>query len=355
MIKKYFIFMLCSLWGVAGFSLSAQTLGDVNKNGNIDIIDALLTAQYYVGLNPQNFDSAYADVNCSGSVDIVDALRIAQYYVGLVGSFTCTTNYFFDDFIYTSSTDSALTVFGWVARTGSGTASDNGPGPSSGTVTWSTNYITFENGPVNKVLRVKSSNSGSTATQSELDYNKTQMLEGTYAARVYYTDGPLTGNDGAYVVEAPFWTMSDWASTTGTAKYSELDFEYLPNGGWDTSQNAMFTTTWYNDNPSDNVSNYAIGTFAGWHTLIIVVSNGHVKYYDGTKLLADHSGKYYPRSKMNIIPQIWFAENNVTGGTFYCDIDWVYYAQNTVLTAAECENTVNALRSSGVVRNNNLP
>ncbi|MBN2535747.1 MAG: hypothetical protein JXB88_22905 [Spirochaetales bacterium] len=28
-----------------------------------------------------------ADVNCDGSIDIVDALLVAQYYVGLINSF----------------------------------------------------------------------------------------------------------------------------------------------------------------------------------------------------------------------------------------------------------------------------
>ncbi len=63
------------------------TLGDVNASGTIDIVDALLTAQYYVGLAPASFVAANADVNCDGSVDIIDALRIAQYYVGLVTAF----------------------------------------------------------------------------------------------------------------------------------------------------------------------------------------------------------------------------------------------------------------------------
>jgi alpha-galactosidase len=63
--------------------------GDVNGSGGIDIVDALLVAQYYVGLNPANFNSALADVNCSGSIDIVDALLIAQRYVGLITSFPC--------------------------------------------------------------------------------------------------------------------------------------------------------------------------------------------------------------------------------------------------------------------------
>jgi hypothetical protein len=67
----------------------ASTKGDVNSSGAIDIVDALVVAQYYVGLNPSNFNSAVADVNCSGSIDIVDALLIAQYYVGLISTFPC--------------------------------------------------------------------------------------------------------------------------------------------------------------------------------------------------------------------------------------------------------------------------
>jgi hypothetical protein len=59
-------------------------LGDANGSGAIDIVDALLVAQYYVGLNPANFIVTNADVTKDGSIDIVDALRIAQCYVGLI-------------------------------------------------------------------------------------------------------------------------------------------------------------------------------------------------------------------------------------------------------------------------------
>jgi non-reducing end alpha-L-arabinofuranosidase len=63
--------------------------GDVNGNGSIDIVDSLLIAQYYVGLNPSGFNTSCADVNCSGAIDIVDALLVAQRYVGLIASFPC--------------------------------------------------------------------------------------------------------------------------------------------------------------------------------------------------------------------------------------------------------------------------
>ncbi len=146
--------------------------------------------------------------------------------------------------------------------------------------------------------------------------------------------------------------MSNYATTSGTNKYSEMDFEYLPNGGWGASGAAMYNTTWYNDN-GNRVTTVTNGSFSGWHTLLIVVSGGHVKYYDGTRLLADHRGKYYPRSKMMIIPQLWFYENNAAGA-WHIDVDWVYYAQNTVLTAAQVEANVNSLRSSGVARENTV-
>ncbi|MBN2536585.1 MAG: choice-of-anchor D domain-containing protein [Spirochaetales bacterium] len=88
MMKKFFsisfFFLLFFLWIPASYS---QTLGDSNNDGRIDIVDALLIAQYYVGLNPQGIDTAVMDVNVDGSIDIIDALLVAQYYVGLISEF----------------------------------------------------------------------------------------------------------------------------------------------------------------------------------------------------------------------------------------------------------------------------
>ena len=81
---------LSIVWSETGPTPDPGSLGDVDTSGTIDIVDALLIAQYYVGLNPPNFFAEYADVNCSESIDIVDALLIAQYYVGLIGSFSCS-------------------------------------------------------------------------------------------------------------------------------------------------------------------------------------------------------------------------------------------------------------------------
>jgi len=61
--------------------------GDVNNDNVVNIIDALLVAQFYVGLDPDNFNQDNADTNCDSGITIVDAQLIAQYYVGLISGF----------------------------------------------------------------------------------------------------------------------------------------------------------------------------------------------------------------------------------------------------------------------------
>jgi hypothetical protein len=92
-MKKYFIiFIFCFIvWLSPQYFLFSQEAGDVNNDTFIDIVDALLVARYYVGLNPSPFYSLYADVNGDTAVDILDALMIAQYYVGLIQEFPSVT------------------------------------------------------------------------------------------------------------------------------------------------------------------------------------------------------------------------------------------------------------------------
>jgi len=66
------------------FSISAVSKGDVNSDGQVNIIDALLISQYTVGMRTlTQAQLAAAEVNNDGQVNIVDALFIAQYTVGL--------------------------------------------------------------------------------------------------------------------------------------------------------------------------------------------------------------------------------------------------------------------------------
>jgi len=72
-------------------TLSAQSLGDVNNDSTINIVDALIVAQEYVGLDPPALTHPEnADVNCDSVINIIDALIISQYYVGLITVFPCS-------------------------------------------------------------------------------------------------------------------------------------------------------------------------------------------------------------------------------------------------------------------------
>ncbi|MBN2441693.1 MAG: carbohydrate binding domain-containing protein [Spirochaetales bacterium] len=86
-IHRFFILIISLFLFLFIFPVSAQQLGDVDHNSSIDIVDSLLTAQYYVGLNPDGFDPGLADVDGNGLINIVDALLIAQYFVGLITEF----------------------------------------------------------------------------------------------------------------------------------------------------------------------------------------------------------------------------------------------------------------------------
>ena len=61
----------------------------MNNDGNVNIVDAMLIAQYAADLNPAGFNSANADVNCDGNITINDALLVARYAAGLVTSLGC--------------------------------------------------------------------------------------------------------------------------------------------------------------------------------------------------------------------------------------------------------------------------
>ncbi|MBN1696733.1 MAG: hypothetical protein JW881_04405 [Spirochaetales bacterium] len=81
------VFFMVISPAVVLFCQDAGLLGDVNDSGSIDIVDALLVAQYYVGSGFVEIDSGLADVDGNGTVNIVDALLIAQYYVGIISEF----------------------------------------------------------------------------------------------------------------------------------------------------------------------------------------------------------------------------------------------------------------------------
>lgn len=267
---------------------------------------------------------------------LADAAR--QHSVG------STYGVLFDDFDYRSATDPQVGRHGWTVHGGVG-----GPGVEDG-ATWQPSDISFPKIKGGQALRLTMTTDGTAAgtTESEFARSSENSLAGTYVARIKFADTPARGRDGDHLVQS-FFAIS--TTPDCDPSYSETDFsEYLPNGGYGSSDPVNSQTTWRStgDNCSDSVETDESTSVAGWHTVMSTVANGHVKYYIDGKLVADHSGRYYPRRSMAVDFNLWLIDLSGHQGTstsvWHEDVDYVLYAKNLVLTQRQVADGVAFLR-----------
>jgi hypothetical protein len=256
---------------------------------------------------------------------------------------------FFDDFSYTSLDE--ITSNGWIVRSGSGW-----PGVTGATFrAENVSFVDYPDLAGNRLLRMTSSTDGTPENtyQTQICHQR-KYLEGTYAARVRFSDQPASGVDGDQVVQT-FYTITPYVEPLDP-DYSEMDYEYLPNGGWGSGEFTFYVTTWETVQiepwNADNTSNSVQGSLAGWHTLVTQVMGGTVRYFVDGQLIAQHGGEYYPDAPMSINFNLWFIEGGlvqVEGMREYQeDIDWVFHEAGALLMPEQVIEKVNALRGASV-------
>ncbi len=264
---------------------------------------------------------------------------------------------FFDDFNYESTDDVSFSENGWIVRTAEGW-------PGIPGAIWSADSVKIVDDPDeegNRLVQMTAASDGTTVNQAQFCQQR-KFLEGTYASRVHFSDAPVTGPDGDNVVQT-FYQISPLAFDLDP-DYSELDFEYLPNGGWGIASSVLFATSWETFRPepnwlAENVSGQMRGSFAGWHTLVLTVGDGEVAYYVDGDLLDTHDGEVYPEVPMSLNYNLWF----INGGQIDSDeerqyvesIDWSFHAANVVLTPDEVEAAVEELRAAPISYLNSVP
>jgi hypothetical protein len=253
----------------------------------------------------------------------------------------------FDDFAYDSSADPDLDARGWTVRTNTG-------GPGVPGASWPASNVSFPtvDGSTSLQLRAATDGTAGGTSQAELLHER-KFFEGTYAARVKFADAPVSGTDGDHLVET-FFTITPLDAPLDP-DYGEIDFEYLPNGGWGEPSSVFYQTTWetYQNEPwvADNTHTAQRKSMAGWHDLVFTVADGHVKYYVDGQLVADHGGKYYPETPMSINFNLWFIDTAAhAGGTsvYHQQVDYLFHSAEEVLSPAEVNALVAGYRVDGV-------
>lgn len=265
-----------------------------------------------------------------------------------------STQILFDDFSYGSL--DALRANGWIARTAVGWPGIEG-------ATW-IDAISFVDDPAatgNRLIRMTASTDRTSTQQAQFCHQR-KYYEGTYAARVRFSDTPVSGPDGDQVVET-FYLIAPLKAPLDP-DYSEQDFEYLPNGGWGGGDVTLHTTTWETFRPEPqwlqvSASNSRRGSLAGWHTLVLQIANHEVRYFLDGELLATHGEPYYPEDRMSINFNLWFIREGLIDSrerrVYTEDVDWVFHSAGNVLSPSEVGQQVTALRKNAVAFRDTVP
>jgi hypothetical protein len=268
---------------------------------------------------------------------------------------------FFDDFSYTvdaGSTDPTFLCFGWYVR-----AEGGGPGPAG--AAWRPDYVSWTEDPDlpgNRVMHLRATTSGmpDSTFQSEVGTQEDLFYEGTYCARVRFSNAPFAS------AQPSVQAISLFKGLSCDLNYSECDIEYTIIDPWSTRCSqlpALHLQTWeqYCDSPLvydmlPNPASPVCGTLTGWHTYMIQVAGGYVRYYVDGMLKVTHGGEYYPEVPMRILLLHWFANSLSPGleADYSMDFDWIYHAKDTVLSTSQVSSIVSQFRTSGVQRLNTV-
>ncbi len=255
----------------------------------------------------------------------------------------------FDDFSYASAAQ--LAPHGWVVRTKPGW-------PGVPGATWRAANVSFHTG----LLRMTSTTNGTYAgtTQTQVCQQR-KFREGTYGSRVRFRNAPVAGPAGDQPVES-FYAISPLKKPLDP-DYSEIDFEYLPRGGWGLPQSVGYAA-WetYSPEPHWIAVSWAHRenrSLNGWHTLVLQVAHGTMTFYVDGRQVAQHGGRYYPEVPMSINYNLWFIPAGLAKThalrSYSEDVDWVYHAAGAVLSPAEVTAAVTAMRRNDVSFRDTVP
>lgn len=254
---------------------------------------------------------------------------------------------FFDDFNHAHV--DGLRHFGWALRDQSGH-------PGVPGATWSAKAITLERDGQTTWLRLAGRTDGTPegTTQAQLCHQR-KVLRGTYAARVRFGNAPLQGVAGDPVIQS-FYAVAPLRHDFDPA-FSEIDWEYLAQGGWGSPETRLYAITWQTVRldpwQAHNAAHEVKRRFDGWHVLVMqVLDDGRTHWFVDGRPVATHGGRNTPVVPMAISFSLWFSPTGLlpADGTprhWQMEVDWVFHRAGRSVTPLAVEQQVRSLRQQG--------
>jgi hypothetical protein len=265
---------------------------------------------------------------------------------------------FFDDFSHADTT--ALQAAGWLLRSGSGH-----PGVTG--ARWAPEAIALVEDPAqrgNRLLRLTArtdGNDGPGTVQAQLCHQR-KLLRGTYAARIRFSDTPVAGADGDPIIQT-FYAVAPLKHAFDP-QFSEVDWEYLPNGGWGSEKQRLYGISWQTVRldpwQPHNSAHEEFRSFDGWHVLMMQVDEQQVRMFVDGRPVARHAGRNVPVVPMSLAFNLWFSPAGLlpAGGeprVYTQDVDWVFHAADRSLAPAQVEAEIRRLRRAGTAHVDTVP
>jgi len=269
-------------------------------------------------------------------------------FVGLIAALMALPAWaggeFFDDFSQPSL--DALRDNGWVLREGTG--HPGLPGAS-----FKASQLTLDGG----LLKLKMSTDGTPAntTLAQLCAPR-KFLVGTTTARVRFRDTPGSRDP---VIQSFF--LAGPLKHDYDPDFSEVDFEYLPHGGWGEPETRLYGVSWHTVRidpwESFNQASILKGSFDGWQLLTVQVEATRTRHFVNGRLIGEHTGRNVPSKPMAISFNHWLSDGSKPGAPrdYEFEVDWVLHEAGKTLSHSAMQARAMQLRKQGVGHRDTVP
>jgi hypothetical protein len=251
---------------------------------------------------------------------------------------------FFDDFSQPAL--AALRASGWVLRDGSGH-------PGLAGSRFSPGQLSLEGG----LLKLKLSTDGTPAhtVLAQLCAPR-KFLIGTTTARVRLRDTPGSRDP---IIQSFF--LAGPLKHDYDPDFSEVDFEYLPHGGWGEPGTRLYGVSWQTVRidpwQSFNQASIVPGSHDGWQLLTVQVEATRTRHFVNGRLMGEHTGRNVPAKPMAISFNHWISAGAVPGAPreYAFEVDWVLHQAGQTLSPDAMQARAAQLRQQGLARQDTVP